>query len=101
MHTRDALAKATEIRAFEQPKSQGFGARLQRSPLAPALTRLGEIRPQGSDDAARTHLRNIEQYMQRLLSESEQGRVQSTAELRNDIRVLTRTLAALAEGQPQ
>ncbi len=69
--------------------------------LAPALTRLGEMRASGSDDAARTHLRNIEQYMQRLLSESEQGRVQSTAELRNDIRVLTRTLAALAEGQPQ
>ncbi len=69
--------------------------------LAPALTRLGEMRSPQNDEAARTHLRNIEQYMQRLLSESEQGRVQSTAELRNDIRVLTRTLAALAEGQPQ
>ena len=69
--------------------------------LAPALTRLGEMRAPGGDEAARSHLRNIEMYMQRLLSESEQGRVQSTAELRNDIRVLTRTLAALAEGQPQ
>ncbi len=69
--------------------------------LAPALTRLGEARAHGGDDAARAHLRNIEQYMQRLLSEGEQGRVQSTSELRNDIRVLTRTIAALAEGQPQ
>ncbi len=69
--------------------------------LAPALTRLGEMRAPAGDDAARSHLRNIEIYMQRLLSESEQGRVQSTSELRNDIRVLTRTLAALAEGQPQ
>jgi len=69
--------------------------------LAPALTRLGEMRAGAGDDAARAHLRNIEMYMQRLLSESEQGRVQSTSELRNDIRVLTRTLAALAEGQPQ
>ena len=69
--------------------------------LAPALTRLGDLRAPGGDEAARSHLRNIEMYMQRLLSESEQGRVQSTAELRNDIRVLTRTLAALAEGQPQ
>jgi hypothetical protein len=49
----------------------------------------------------RTHLRNIELYMQRLVTESEQGRVQSTAELRNDIRVLTRTIAALAEEQPR
>ncbi len=69
--------------------------------LAPALTRLSEIRPPSADDGSRVHLRNIEQYMQRLLSEGEQGRVQSTSELRNDIRVLTRTIAALAEGQPQ
>ncbi len=67
--------------------------------LGPALARLGERRPEG-DDAARGHLRNIEVYMQRMLSEGEQGRVQSTSELRNDIRVLTRTIAALAEGQP-
>jgi biopolymer transport protein ExbB/TolQ len=65
--------------------------------LAPALQRLGE---RGGDDGARAHLRNIELYMQRLLTESEQGRVQSTQELRNDIRVLTRTIAALADGQP-
>jgi hypothetical protein len=68
--------------------------------LAPALQRLSERRDSG-DDVARGHLRNIELYMQRLLSESEQGRAQSTAELRNDIRVLTRTIAALAEEQPR
>ena len=67
--------------------------------LGPALARLGERRPEG-DDAARAHLRNIELYMQRLLTEGEQGRVQSTSELRNDIRVLTRTIAAISEGQP-
>ncbi len=71
-----------------------------QSQLAPALQRLGERRPDGGDDAARAHLRNIETYLQRLLTEGEQGRVQSTQELRNDIRVLTRTIAALAEGQP-
>ena len=68
--------------------------------LAPALQRLGETRRDEGADASRAHLRNIELYMQRLLSESEQGRLQTTAELRNDIRVLTRTIAALAEGQP-
>ncbi len=69
--------------------------------LAPALQRLGERRPDGGgDEAARGHLRNIELYMQRMLTEGEQGRVQSTQELRNDIRVLTRTIAALADGQP-
>ena len=66
--------------------------------LGPALQRMGERRPDG-EDGARNHLRNIETYMHRLMTESQQGRVQSTQELRNDIRVLTRTIAALSEGQ--
>ena len=68
--------------------------------LGPALQRLGEARGQSGDEAARAHLRNIELHMQRMLTENEQGRVQSTQELRNDIRVLTRTIAAFADGQP-
>jgi hypothetical protein len=71
--------------------------------IAPALARIGELRaPEtGHDEIMRAHLRNIELYMQRLVTESEQGRVQSTAELRNELRVLTRTIAALAEEQPR
>ena len=71
--------------------------------IAPALTRLGELSAPdtGNDEIMRTHLRNIELYLQRLVTESEQGRVQSTAEVRNDIRVLTRTIAALAEEPPR
>jgi hypothetical protein len=69
--------------------------------LGPALARLGERQDTGNEDAARAHLRNIELYLQRLLTESEQGRTQSTAELRNEIKVLTRTIAALAEGDPR
>jgi hypothetical protein len=65
--------------------------------LGPALQRLGDLR--GGDDVSRAHLRNIELYLQRLLSETEKGRAQSTAELRNDLRVLTRTVAALADEQ--
>jgi hypothetical protein len=71
--------------------------------MVPALARLGERRgpEDGHEEIVRAHLRNIELYLQRLLAESEQGRAQSTAELRNDIRVLTRTIAALAEEQPR
>ena len=68
--------------------------------LAPALARMGERHADETGEASRAHLRAIEQYLQRLLNEGEQGRVQSTTEIRNDIRVLTRTIAALAEGQP-
>ena len=63
--------------------------------LGPALQRLGEL--QGGDEISRNHLRNIELFMQRLLNETEQGRSRATAELRNDLRLLTRTVAALAE----
>jgi hypothetical protein len=63
--------------------------------LGPALQRLGEM--QGGDEVSRNHLRNIELFMQRLLNETEQGRSRATAELRNDLRLLTRTVAALAE----
>ncbi len=68
--------------------------------LGPALQRIADRRSDsGFDDAIRGHLRNIELYLQRLLTETEQGRAQSTAELRNDLRLLTRTIAALAEEQ--
>ena len=67
--------------------------------IGPALARLSEARE--GDDVARGHLRNIEIYLQRLLSESDQGRQQSTTELRNEIKVLTRTIAAIAEEQPR
>ena len=64
--------------------------------LGPALQRLSDVR---GDDVGHGHLRNIELYLQRLVSETEQGRARSTAELRNDLRLLTRTVAALAEPQ--
>ncbi len=65
--------------------------------LGPALQRLGE---RSGDEAIRNHLRAIEMTLGRLGNELEQGRTQSTSELRSDIRILTRTIAGLA-GQPQ
>ncbi|HEY5302306.1 MAG TPA: flagellar motor protein MotA [Acetobacteraceae bacterium] len=66
--------------------------------LAPAFQRLTDLRGDaGMDEVSRAHLRNIDLHLQRLLAESEQGRAQSTAELRSDLRVLTRTIAALSE----
>jgi hypothetical protein len=70
----------------------------QQAALGPALQRMGEPRGgSGMDEAMRGHLRNIEVYLQRLLAETEQGRAQSVTDLRNDIRLLTRTVAGLAE----
>ncbi len=66
--------------------------------VAPVLQRLADLRPDtGLDEISRAHLRNIDLHLQRLLTETEQGRAQSTAELRSDLRILTRTIAARAE----
>ncbi len=63
--------------------------------LTPVLSRLAEPKP--ADEVARAHLRNIELLLSRLLTESEQGRSQSLSELRSDLKVLTRTVASMAD----
>ncbi|HYF06692.1 MAG TPA: flagellar motor protein MotA [Acetobacteraceae bacterium] len=70
--------------------------------LSPALRRLAEAQAGGAlDEASRGHLRNLELYIARLLEETQQGRIQSTNELRNEIKVLTRTIVGLSEeGRP-
>ncbi len=67
--------------------------------LKPALARLADIAEGsvGHDDALRSHLRNIEAYTARLIEDLAQGRAQSVQELRGEIRILARTIAALAE----
>ena len=70
-----------------------------QSALGPAMQRLADM--QGGDSVARGHLRTIEATLQRMLSDAEQGRAAVTAELRADLRILTRTVAALAEPSRQ
>ncbi len=72
-----------------------------QSTLGPALQRLGERRDSGGDEGARQSLSRIEGLLGRLLSEGERGRTQTTQDLRNDIRILTRTIAAIAEAEGQ
>ena len=51
----------------------------------------------GLDDSTRGHIRNLDLLMARLLEDSAAGRAQLTQDLRNEIRLLARTIAALAE----
>ena len=67
--------------------------------LKPSLTRLATIAENslGQDDVLRNHLRNIEAYMARLSEDLVEGRAQTTSELRGEIRLLARTIAALSD----
>lgn len=70
--------------------------------LKPALTRLSEAIGKGSggsaiDDATREHIRNLDMLMARLLEDNASGRAQMVQDLRGEIRLLARTIAASAE----
>jgi len=74
----------------------------QQAALGPVLQRLADVQAAPPiDDATRGHLRNSEIYLSRLLEEVTQGRVQATAELRSEIKLVARTIAALGEDAPR
>jgi hypothetical protein len=64
--------------------------------LRPVLARLAEADGGGVDEATRNHIRNMDVYLARLLDETVQGRSQMTHELRSEIKMVARTIAAAA-----
>lgn len=66
--------------------------------LRPVLERLADTRAEGGiDEATRTHIRNLDVHMARMLEDAAAGRNQLVQEIRSEIRLLARTIAALAE----
>lgn len=69
-----------------------------QSEMRQALTRLGETRQgDGFDDNAKAHLRNVDLHLGRLVEEAAMGRSQAVQEIRSEIKILTRTIAAMAD----
>ena len=86
---------ADQMRASQVLMSRMAEAQAQ---LQPTLARMADAAGSGGiDDATRGHIRNLELYLARILEEMTQGRMQATTEIRNEIKVLARTIAALAE----
>ncbi|MGH6989853.1 MAG: flagellar motor protein MotA [Stellaceae bacterium] len=68
--------------------------------LRPVLQKLaegGDSKIDPANEEARSHLRNIDVQLARLNEEVAQGRGAAVHEIRNEIRLIARTLAALAE----
>ena len=63
--------------------------------LKPVIERLaGGASGGGMDDATRTHIRNMDLCLSRLLEESRTGREETVSQLRSEIKLLARTVAA-------
>jgi hypothetical protein len=68
--------------------------------IRPVLQRLAQAVEQaegGLDEASRNHLRNLDVHVARLVEESALGRREMVDELRGELKLLARTLAALGE----
>lgn len=66
--------------------------------LRPVLARLAEGSDSAVDETTRNHIRNMDVYLARILDEAVQGRNQMTNELRSEIKMVARTIAAVASG---
>jgi hypothetical protein len=83
---------------------QGLMVQLAQShiEMRPALQKLadgGAVRGgEGLDEQTRAHIRNIEVYLTRLIDEMQRGRRETVDEVRNEIKILARTIAALPRG---
>ena len=93
----DTLADFTESMRSEQDLLQRLAA--GQDDLKTILARLTEAQGEGSSQALRGTLRNIEGYLERLLADQTSGREEAVQDVRNEIRLLARTIAALAEGE--
>jgi len=94
-----ALAEKVGMLTDNMQANQAMMARMEEThrALLPALQRLGDGRASGGDDSSRVHLRNIDVLLQRLLADLEMGRAQTTSEIRNEIKILTKTIATIAD----
>lgn len=73
------------------------------SHIQPLLSRLTEVETKvgGLDEASRAHLRNVDLRLGQLVEELGKGRDHAVHEIRSEIRLLARTIAAIAEESEQ
>ena len=103
-NTLMALVDKLSILTDQMKAEQGLMVKLAENQMEirPALQNLNnhlESLESGLDEASRGHLRNLDNYVVRLLAELSEGRDQTVAELRSEIKLLARTIAAMADGR--
>jgi hypothetical protein len=101
-HTLMALVDKLSILTDQMKTEQGLMVKLVENqmeirPVLQSLNSHMEGQEIGLDEASRSHLRNLDIYVMRLLEEMSEGRNQTVSELRSEIKLLARTVAALAD----
>jgi hypothetical protein len=98
-------AVATQLAAIDDhlQGQQALTARLAEGQVATAavLSRLAatlESDRFGIDEPTRQHIRSLDTTVKRMIEEMSTGRMQLSGEIRGEIKLLARTIAALAEG---
>ena len=97
-----SLAEKIGLLTDQMRTEQALMARLSetQNDLRPLLGRLTDGISQigsGLDEPTRAHIRNIDVYMARLIEEMISGREEMVRQIRSDIKLLARTIAAVAE----
>ncbi len=94
----DRMGTLTDLMRGEQALLIKLGE--HQIEMRPLLARLADGSSGGLDDGARTHLRNIDVGLGRLLEETVRSRNDVVGELRAEFKLLARTIAAVADEAP-
>ena len=99
-----ALVDKLSILTDQMKTEQGLMVKLAENqmeirPVLQSLSHHLEGQQSGLDEASRGHLRNLDNYVMRLLAELGDGRNQTVAELRSEIKLLARTIAAMGDSR--
>lgn len=97
----DRLGILTDQMRTEQALLQKLAeGQMEMRPILARLADLAETRVDAGalDDVSRSHLRNLDVYAARISEDLAAGREDTIRQVRNEIRLLARTIAALGQG---
>lgn len=96
MALSENLATLTDQMGAEQNLLRRLAeSQMELKPVLERMAQANERSTIGLDEASRNHLRNLDVYVMRLVEETTQGRNQLISEIRSEIKLLARTIAAL------
>lgn len=94
----EKLATLTDQMRAEQDLMKRIAeSQMELKPILQRIAAAAELDSGGWDQASRNHLRNIDVYLLRLLEELSEGRTTLTQDIRSEIKLLARTIAAVSD----